>query len=308
MGEKGILFIGGCGFIGSNLVRRFMRGGGYKVVVFEAPGAPEMRISDIAGSLEIVHGNLSDKSLFESVFERFEISIVVHLVSSLLPNSTIEEYQKEIDNVIKPTIDIINLCANKHIRFVFFSSGGTIYGNSGRMERKEDDLIAPISYYGLSKCNLENVILIENRRMSLPYLILRPSNPYGHGQNLYGKQGLIAVAIGKVLEADTLELYGDAIRDYIYIEDLAEYVFLMISENVPDGIYNIGSGEGHSNTEIVSILEKVSGRKLNTSIKEKRNGDVNGVILDISKLRNVVNIEPTGLEDGLSRFWKEIIG
>lgn len=71
---------------------------------------------------------------------------------------------------------------------------------------------------------MENGILFKNRTEGLRYLIVRPSNPYGHGQNLHGKQGLVAVAIGKIMDGKPVEVWGDgsSIRDYIYIDDLAE--------------------------------------------------------------------------------------
>lgn len=305
--HESILFIGGGGFIGSNLVRRFVNSKKYKVYIFEAPGAPTERIEDMLEDVQVINGQLGDTSFFNFLLDQYKIKTVVHLVSSLIPNSSLEDYQREIDTVIKPTIDIIHLCAEKKVMFVYFSSGGTIYGDSGEIFHKETDQIAPISYYGLSKCNLENVILIENRRSQLPYLILRPSNPYGHGQRLYAKQGLIAVAIGKILKGEPIELFGDGrnVRDYIYIGDLVEYVYLLVSKEVVNETFNIGSGKGYTNSEIIETITDVCQRDVKVCNSESRTGDVKGMILNVEKLSRYVPIQTKSLKEGIEDFWKE---
>lgn len=305
--RKSILFIGGCGFIGSNLIRRFVVGGTYDVHVFDIPGVSTERIDDLLDDVHMHYGDLRDKDTITDIFDSYGIEIVVHLVSTLLPNSDLSEYQREIDLVIKPSIDIIHMCAERRIRFVFFSSGGTIYGNNGNLEHLETDTLAPISYYGLSKCNLENVILIENRRNKLPYLILRPSNPYGHGQRLYARQGLIAVSIGKVLRGEPIVLIGDGrnVRDYIHIGDLAEYVFQLISMDIVNEIFNIGSGRGYTNSEIIDIVREVCGRDVEVVSTESRTGDVKGMILNVDKLKARVDISTKSLKEGIEEFWIE---
>lgn len=101
--------------------------------------------------------------------------------------------------------------------------GSTIYGVNKKEGFSESDNTEPISYYGQSKLILEESIMLEGRRQGLNYLILRPSNPYGMGQNTYGKQGLIAACIGHILNGEKITIWGDGsvIRDYIHINDLS---------------------------------------------------------------------------------------
>ena len=103
-------------------------------------------------------------------------------------------------------------------------NGGTINGNHKiNGVYIETDKLKPINYYGLSKLQLEELIKFECANKSLNYLILRPSNPFGRFQNIFGKQGLIPVVIGKVLNNEVIDIWGDGsiIRDYIPIEFLA---------------------------------------------------------------------------------------
>ena len=306
MAKTGILFIGGCGFIGSNLVNRFLLGN-YDIHIFETPQAPIDRIKDNIDKVNLYRGQLEDTLFIKSIIEQNNIKKIVYHGSCLLPNSSIEDYQEEISNVIKPTIDIIHLCAEQNIEFVYFSSGGTIYGNNGDIFHSETDLVAPISYYGLSKCHLENVIKIENRRNNLSYLILRPSNPYGHGQRINAKQGLIAVSIGKVLRNEPIEIFGDGtnVRDYIYIDDLCESVFQLIDKNIVNETFNIGSGRGYTNTEVVSIINKISGDKCQIINRQVRSGDVKSVILNQEKLKRYIQVKNRDLEEGVNKFYKE---
>ena len=163
---------------------------------------------------------------------------------------------QEFENVIFPTVRLAQLCSRLGVQLVYFSSGGTVYG-----ERKtlvpfvETDPKEPISYYGLSKQMIENSILFEHRVSNLDFVILRPSNPYGHGQSINGRQGLIAVALGKVLAGETMTIWGDAnqVRDYIYIDDLSKVVVQLLKEDISCRTINIGSGKGYTVKEVLKI-------------------------------------------------------
>ena len=226
-----ILFIGGAGFIGANLVKRFCENGSFEVTVIEPETASVMRLDGL--QVEIVRASLANVEAVEQIIANKRIDTVVHLVSTLIPGSGYEDFKRELTDMVFPSIRIMEYCARFDIKFVYFSSGGTVYGNRTTMQPfVETDDMAPISYYGWSKQMMENSILFKNRTEKLRYLIVRPSNPYGHGQNLYGRQGLVAVAIGKILNGQPVEVWGDgsAIRDYIYIDDLSEVFFQLIDD------------------------------------------------------------------------------
>ena len=203
-----ILFIGGAGFIGSSLVKRFVSDRKYLVFILEPEFANISRLNGY--DLTVFRNSLSNINEVKNILLANNIEVVVHLVSTLIPGSNYDDYVNEFKNVIFPSIELMEFCANEKIKFVYFSSGGTIYGNRTTFQPfVETDNMEPISYYGWSKQMMENSILFKNRTQNLKYLIIRPSNPYGHGQNLYGKQGLVAVAIGKIVENKSVEVWGD---------------------------------------------------------------------------------------------------
>jgi len=303
-----ILFIGGAGFIGSNLIRSLLNStSDLEISVLEPTFANVSRLDGM--DVHIYRGELSNIDFLQSIIEANNIDTVVHLVATIIPGSTFEDYKREYQQVIFPTIELMEVCAQRNIKFVYFSSGGTVYGNRTDMKPfVETDVMAPISYYGWSKQMMENSILYVHRTAGLKYLILRPSNPYGHGQNIHARQGLIAVAMGKILAAEPIEVWGNGsnIRDYIYIDDLAEAVVQLLEKDVYNTTVNIGSGEGASINDIIHILRDVVDEEVKVDYKPARSVDVSHMILDTTRLKSYINMEFTPLKDGIELFYNDI--
>lgn len=305
--KEGILFIGGAGFIGSAVIKEWIAGnkGNRRVIVLEPPLANVSRIEGI--SVELLRGNISDIDLIETIIKSNDIRKVVHLVSTMVPGCGYDEYKQEFENVIFPTVRLMQLCSRLDVQFVYFSSGGTVYGERKTLQPfVETDPKEPISYYGLSKQMIENSILFEHRMSNLRYLILRPSNPYGHGQNLHGRQGLIAVALGKILAGEPITIWGDgsSIRDYIYIDDLAKVVVKLLKTDVSNMTINIGSSKGYSVKEIIKVLSEIAEEDIRVEYTPSRRNDVSNMVLDTSMLKSLVNIKLTPLEEGVKKFYK----
>jgi len=303
-----ILFVGGAGFIGSNLIKSFIKDTEYNVFVFETPFANLSRIANLNDKITLIRGFLSDYDLLNSVIKDYRIQTVVHLVSTLIPGSTYDDYKREFENIIFPSVRLMNLCAERKIMFVYFSSGGTVYGNDLNERFKELDVLAPISYYGLSKQIIENSILFEHRSKSLRYLIIRPSNPFGSGQALNANQGLIAVAIGKILANEPIAVWGDgnSIRDYIYIDDLSDAFYQLITKNVENDTINIGSGFGYSIHDIIARLKNIAGDGIKVKYENSRSVDVSKMVLDITKLHSYIDVSHTPLEVGMRKYFNQI--
>ena len=259
--------------------------------------------------VQIYRGELSDIDFVQSIIEANQIDTVVHLVATIIPGSTFEDYKREYQHVIFPTIELMQICAQRQIRFVYFSSGGTVYGNRTDMTPfKETDAMAPISYYGWSKQMMENSILYVHRTTGLKYLIVRPSNPYGHGQNIHAKQGLVAVALGKILAGEPITVWGDGsnVRDYIYIDDLCEAVVQLLEKEVCNTTINIGSGQGASINDIINVLKEVVSEEVKVDYQPARSVDVSHMILDTTRLQQYVNLKITPLKEGVEAFYRQV--
>lgn len=300
-----ILLIGGAGFIGSSLIKK-LQNVGNQIHVCEPEGAYTQRLNGLSVSLH--YSSLADITSIGGIIKDYEIDVVVHLVSTLIPGSSYEDYKEEYKSMIFPSIELMELCAERSVKFVYFSSGGTIYGNRNDvLPFIEQDPMAPISYYGWSKQMMENSILFMHRTKGLNYLIVRPSNPYGHGQNLYGKQGLVAVAIGKILKGEPVDVWGDgsAVRDYIYIDDLAKVFAQLIEKDVKNTTLNIGSGRGYSVNDVLAFLKIVTQKDFKINYQNPRPVDVSNMVLDLRNLKQYVDIEFTPFMEGIKKFYEE---
>ncbi len=304
-----ILLLGGAGFIGSNIIKHLEKKGLCSILVLEPGFASLHRLAGMP--VKVVRGEISNLDEVKTLIKENKIDTVVHLVSTLIPGSDFDDYQREFTNVLYPSVRLMEFCCEQGVKFVYFSSGGTIYGDrKGEIVPfKEVDPSLPISFYGWSKQMMENSILFMHRTQNMKYIILRPSNPYGKGQNLHGKQGLIAVALGKILTGESIEVWGDgsAIRDYIYIDDLGQAVAdLLVDERIVNETINIGSGVGYSVNDIINSLCKVVSEDVKVEYIAARQMDVSSMVLDTSKLKSMIAFHPRSLDDGIIQFYKDV--
>lgn len=298
-----ILLLGGNGFLGRNLVAELNKRAEFNISVFDITEPRE-----VISGINYYVGNLNEAKRITEIMEKKKIKVLIHMVSTIIPGSTIDNYVNNCKIVQINTIPLMDYCAKNGVELVYFSSGGTVYGVKGGTIR-EDEPTAPISYYGLSKVQIEDLINFYHRRYNLNYIILRPSNPYGHGQNLFGKQGLIAVILGKLLKNEPVTVFGDGetVRDYIYIEDFVYYVVELIRKKILNETINIGSGIGYTINQIVEIVNSLSGGKLKVEHIDARKDDVPKIILDITRLHNYVHHQDKTLEEGIKLFYDGVM-
>ena len=302
---KNVLIIGGAGFIGASIVRKLVETSNCSVFVLEPERANIDRLKGVI--ITLLHTDVKNQVEIYNCLLQNHIDTIVHLASTLIPSSTLFEFQNELNDIVIPTFNLMKMAAELKIKFVYFSSGGTIYGNKSTGIFKESDSLEPICYYGLCKLIIEQAILFEKRTSGLQYLILRPSNPYGPGQNLYGRQGLIAVSIGKIKRNEPVEVWGDGsiIRDYIYIDDLAEITCRLLMKGVEGQIINVGSGVGHSVNEVILCLQNHF-PSFDVQYFPGRLVDVPAMILDTQKLSMFCPFTSISLDEGISCFVKKI--
>jgi UDP-glucose 4-epimerase len=301
-----LLILGGSGFIGSNLIETLLHAG-YTITNFDRPGTSPAHFSSHP-AYRFVPGYLSDNSHLRNVFNQEPYDCVVHLVSSLIPSSGYDEFFNDREVNLTAGYEIVkNMMSNGCRRIIYFSSGGTIYGKNGKEINSENDQLCPLTYYGYSKLAMEEFLKFSSRIHPINHLIVRPSNPYGSGQNLFGKQGLITVALGKILQNQPIEIWGDGqvVRDYLHIRDLSNAIHSLVAKGVDNEVYNIGSGQGHSVNEIVKIIHKVTGCNTGVNYKPARPVDIPVNILSIDKITNHTGWKPeVNLEEGIALLWK----
>ncbi|MBF7730534.1 NAD-dependent epimerase/dehydratase family protein [Pseudomonas sp. N040] len=297
---KRVLLIGGGGFIGKNLQAVLVKSGNF--VLMHCLG----RNPEVLDEYKIP---LRDICNIEKIICEKKIDVVIHLASGLLPSGGFSEFEKEVEEVIRPTFQLVNFCAENGVVFVFFSSGGTVYGDTENINIPENHALAPKSYYGYGKVLLEKYIELCHGSMGLNYIIVRPSNPYGSNQSAHGKQGFIAVALGRVLSGKPVEIWGDGtvVRDYLDVRDLSHAVVELLDGGHYNRTFNIGSSIGYSLNDVVAIIQEVTGRPAQVLKCPSRDFDVKSIVLDTTLLASVIAWQPRNLLVGVREFM-QILG
>jgi UDP-glucose 4-epimerase len=139
--------------------------------------------------------------------------------------------------------------------------------------------------------------------------IVRLSNPFGPGQDTKGLLGAASIFAARALAEERIEVWGDgsAIRDYIYVDDAISGLLAMMWAppdrfDTLDPVVNIGSGQGVSLRELISLLARILEKPIEVHYKPARDFDVRANVLDITLARDLLGWRPEiSLEDGLSR-------
>jgi UDP-glucose 4-epimerase len=304
--KRKIGIIGGAGFIGQNLTNFFV-GCGYEVfVVSRKIDKTKLQHSNVFGAEVNVENTAA---LFESLKE---CETIIWLVSSLVPSVSYDSLVDDFDSNISPLIRFLEIAKTSiHFkRFVYLSSGGTIYGDSvDNKPLDEDSSKKPISSYGLSKIVTENYIKFLTSTSHFQSFILRPSNVYGHFQNLIKPQGIIGYAFKSVINKTSIDLYNDGrvTRDFIHVNDLANAVHSCIQSDFKEthtAVYNVGSQKGYTIKEILEKINNTTQMQIHTIPKSSRSFDCNYNVLKIEKIKRDMNWEPKiEIEEGLNMVW-----
>jgi UDP-glucose 4-epimerase len=201
-------------------------------------------------------------------------------------------------------------CALRIKKLVFVSSGGTVYGKALRLPQDEEHPTAPISPYGITKLSTEKYAFMFHELESLPVVCVRPGNAYGEGQKPFVGQGFVATAIVSILQRRELVLFGESgtIRDYLHVSDVAEGILASLEHGTPGECYNIGSGMGLSNREVldaIAPLAQAAGRDIRLEVLPARRFDVPANVLDWNKLHLATGWTPRlPFPEGIERAWR----
>ena len=301
--KKNVLIFGATGFIGRNIVEDLYESNTYNLVLLIRNVQKNSNNFKKFEGITVIEGEISNSELIEEILSKHKIDLVIHLVSNLIPSSSYDDFNIELEQVVFPTFILLELLIKHNVKFVFFSSGGTIYGNStGNIS--EYNPLHPINYYGYSKLMIENHIQFLHTTKQLSYLILRPANVYGKYQKIEARQGFIAVALGKILSNSSIEIWGngEVVRDFIDVQDVSGALKKLLENNVLDRTFNVGSGEGNSLNEVLSIIETILETRIAIQYKDKREIDLDRMVLDISELNKHIEFNPKSLKKGINDF------
>lgn len=328
-----VLVTGGLGFIGSHTVVELQHKGFEVVVIDDCSNSDE----DVLNGIEAITGkrplfeklDLKEKNQVSNFFERHkDVEGVIHFAASKAVGESVEKPLLYYENNIGTLIYILKeLCKKNEASFIF-SSSCTVYGQADKMPITED---APVkvaeSPYGNTKQMGEEIIADTCKvTPNLKAIALRYFNPMGaHPSGEIGElpkgvpQNLVPfITQTGIGMRDQLSVFGDdyptpdgtCIRDYIYVVDLAK-AHVVALERLLKGknetnyeVFNVGTGTGSSVLEVIKSFEKVSGRKLNYKIVDRRPGDITSAYADTTKANETLGWKAQySLDEAMKYAW-----
>ncbi|MGQ7848776.1 NAD-dependent epimerase/dehydratase family protein [Granulosicoccus sp. 3-233] len=298
------LVLGGNGFIGSHVVDRLVSEG-HSVRVYDRSSVEGTEFGH--SKVSYCQGNFDDHERLNEALD--SVDVVFHLISTSVPSTSNLDPVSDIQSNLVNTVKLLKVMeAHSVQKIVYLSSGGTVYGVPEQSPIPEEHPLSPICSYGIVKVAIENYLHMYSRLNGLDYVALRASNPFGPRQGNSGIQGVVGTFLWKAANHQPIDIYGDGsvVRDFLHVTDLAKLcVSAANSSNV--GSYNAGSGCGHSISDVVDTISRVTGAALEVKYHEGRAFDVPHCVLDISKARRVFNWSPTiEFEHGVVDTWNWI--
>ena len=293
-----ILITGGAGFIGSNICDKYIAEGHNVFVIDNLSNGKE---NNIKSAVKFFNKDIYQDDL-EFIFKENGIDVVNHLAAQIDLRYSIKNPLFDARINIEGSLKLLDLSVKYKIKkFIFASSGGSIYGEQKEFPATEEHTIAPISPYGITKSTIENYILFYNKFYGLNYVILRYSNAYGERQGSKGEAGVISIICKSILNKKQPVVFGDGLntRDFVYVKDIVNANLLALNFKGND-VFNISSGK---ETTIRSLAENII-LNLNPDTKiifgDEIEGEQKRSLLSNARAKTILNWEPLhSFEEGL---------
>lgn len=300
-----ILVTGGAGFIGKALTAHLLQAS-HHVTVLNRAGARLDGLKRHFPDIPCISGLLSDEHAVNLALAG--VSTVIHLAHSSIPAHVQADPQGDLATNLPALCKLLALARQHKVRrFVFVSSGGTVYGQAQYLPITEDHPTLPISAYGASKLAMEHYVRLLGAEYGLETVVVRLANPYGPGKSPGTKQGVIPEFIRTAQANEPIEIWGDgtAVRDYIHLDDVCMVLMRTLERPLPaqNFVFNLGTGTGTSLNELIALLERLLNRKIQVIYRPKRVIDVSANVLSVARLQDWLGYQPTiDLNTGLKRM------
>jgi UDP-glucose 4-epimerase len=300
-----ILVTGGAGFIGSHIVDTYIKEGHDVVIVDNLASGSLDNLNPQATFYET---DIRSPELVE-IFEREKPEYVNHLAAQIDVRRSVEEPMFDAEVNVLGSINLLEASIKHGIKkFLFASTGGAIYGDPEILPAPEECPPHPKCHYATSKLSFEHYLDLYRLLYNLRYTILRFPNVYGPRQNAEGEAGVCSILIGMMLRGKTPTLFGfgEPLRDYVYVGDIARANVLALEKG--DGeIINLGSGKGTSVREIFDVLKDLLNFQEEPILKPLRPGEVQNSYITGDKAKQILAWEPQmELKEGLRRTLEHI--
>lgn len=326
--KRSIIVTGGAGFIGSHTVVELIHNGYEPIIIDDFRNSEKFiidRIQEIVGAnVQVYNFDCTDKGRLQEVFSKHNPVGVIHFAADKAVGESVANPLKYYSNNLGSLTALLEVCVEKNVNNVVFSSSCTVYGEPEEIPVKESTPMGiTASPYGYTKQVCERICRdTAYAHKNLNITLLRYFNPIGaHKSGLIGELpiGVPNNLIPYITQTaaglrEELTVHGNdyntedgtCIRDYIHVVDLANAHVKALDKKSEESIsiYNVGTGIGSSVLDVINAFESVNNVKLNYKIGPRREGDAVSVYANNEKVVNELNWHPKyTLEDAMKDAW-----
>ncbi len=311
--QKAII-TGGAGFIGSRVVREFLKAN-YNVMVFDSfkqyvapdPKTKPMnllaRLADISNEISLVTGDTLNKDFLRRTLTDYQPDVIVHMAALPLANVAIEQTEEAFDSILSSTVNILEVVRDfNHECPVVYTSSSMVYGDFQTQSVVEDAPKDPKDIYGSIKLAGEIISSGYRKRYGIDVRTVRPTAVYGPYD---ANQRVLYKFITQALQGKTLQIDGDGSMalDFTHVEDTADGIYRVATHKAAKGeTFNIAKGKSQTLSTAVSIIKKFIG-DVKVEYRDVPDHVPKRGTLDITKAKTLLAFQPQfGLEEGLPTY------
>jgi len=300
------LVTGGAGFIGSNTVDELVRRGHGVVVLDDLSSGKEDNLAEVRGKITFMKGSITDIEVVQKAM--VQADYVIHLAArTSVPRSVKDPVDTNRINV-DGTLNVLVAARDNKVKRVVFAASSSAYGDTPTLPKSEDMQPLPISPYGVSKYVGELYAQTFGRCYGLENVSLRYFNIFGPRQDPDSPySGVLSRFSTSFLDSTPPVVFGDGeqTRDFTYVDNAVQANILACEAPSASGrTFNIGTGHAVSLNQVLQMLQKASGKTLETKYEPSREGDIRDSLADINLAKEFLGYEPTVLfEEGLDRTY-----
>jgi UDP-glucose 4-epimerase len=304
--EKHLLVTGGCGYIGSHMVK-YLLDAGHKVTILDDLSSG-FRDSLLGGALVV--GDFGNLTFLANLFSSEKFDGILHFASFIQVGESVVNPEKYYQNNVANTLTLLKAMKDYCLVPLIFSSSAAVFGEPIYVPIDEAHPRQPINPYGMSKYMVEAILRDFDRAYGLRSVALRYFNAAGAdpatriGERHKPETHLIPLALQAVLGSSSeLKVFGrdyetpdgTCIRDYIHVNDLAQAHLLALEylwKGNQSSVFNLGNGAGFSVKEVLDTIAKVTKTEVPVEDVARREGDPARLIADATRAKTILGWKP----------------
>ena len=300
------LVTGGAGFIGSNIVDELVRRGQGVVVLDDLSGGKEENLAASRAKIEFRRNSITDLATVRTACQG--VDFVIHLAArTSVPRSVKDPLETNAVN-IDGTLNVLVAARDAQVKRFVYAASSSAYGESSSLPKHEKMQPEPISPYGVTKYVGELYAQVFGRVYGVKNVSLRYFNVFGPRQDPTSQySGVLSRFMLAILRGESPVIFGNGeqSRDFTYIDNVVDETLRACEVPGASGmVFNGGTGERITLNQVLKLLEKITGKKIQPKYEPPRSGDIRDSQADVSLAHKFLGYEPhVSFEEGLRRTW-----